>query len=154
MLGERIALQLSSPQLGLEIDERAFDLDMQRLIRELDHQISRSRIPRGDGHLHPYPGRPMGLTRDRPGESELPGVAKSDRGHGVELPTKLEPAPGCHLTTRGQGDVDRAAFGATHGLLRASRDPAELALGESCGSSGDPEFGGKPRREDARPTTT
>jgi hypothetical protein len=78
-LGHRGALQLSRPQLGLEVQERAFHLYGNHSSKALQHYVNRSPIRRrahGDLQSNP-PGWRCG-DPDRLGDLQLPGVAQAD----------------------------------------------------------------------------
>lgn len=78
-LGHRGSLELSCPQLSLEVEERTLHLDANHSRWAIQHHVNRPPIPPGTyWDLEPNLPGWRGGGSDRLGDPQLPGVAKAD----------------------------------------------------------------------------
>jgi hypothetical protein len=128
---ESIALELSRPQLRLEIHQGALDLDVNDLGWAYEEQIRGAGVARRDRDLEACLPARMRCRDNCLSQRELTGVAQADRRHRVEAPPELMTARGDKLASNRQRQVADGTLDEADLLLTDSGEPRHLHLRET-----------------------
>jgi hypothetical protein len=151
---EALPFELRSPELSLKVNERAFDLDLDELVRSGQHHVGRLSTARRNWHLETSLPRRMQAPDDGLGKAKLTRVAQADRRDRIQAPSKLVSTPCRQATANVERDPKIPALHQTDQLLGDSCGRAQLSLGQAGRYTRDAELVAKPESQVGGPRMT
>ena len=127
-LGEGPAFELASPQLRLQVHDRSFDLDLNRLVRSSEQDVRGPSVPGADRRLKAGVPGVVQRRQDCVGRCQLTRVTKRNTFYRIELEAELMTHGGGHATASQQGDAWVATLSLTDDLLAHAGAVCQLSL--------------------------